>query len=153
MQSVLPIWFIGFLYRKKGRNRVGPHLVQLYTTSSFLRIGFSPDAKERYKSQYREQSAASKLPFCSSQVTLISHTRTACEFNLTAAIKLLPQSSRDAAALSVKQIDRTIKMKQTYSEYYSVPTIQQRMKRRDQFSSITKELLTVQVARPVVIKD
>ncbi|KAK3766637.1 hypothetical protein RRG08_042416 [Elysia crispata] len=46
--------------------------------------------KKRYKSQYREQSEASKLPFDGAHVPLISHIR------FTAAIKFLPQSSRDA---------------------------------------------------------
>ena len=44
--------------------------------------------KNRYKSQYREVGPASKLPFNGSHVTLISHTRTDCEFHFTAAIKI-----------------------------------------------------------------
>ena len=56
--------------------------------------------KKSYKSQYREQGAASKLPFDGFYVTLILHTQTDCEFHFTAAIKFLPQSSRDVTVLS-----------------------------------------------------
>ena len=56
--------------------------------------------KKRCKSQYLGQSAASKLPFNGSHVTLISHAGTDCEFHFTAAIKFLPQSSHHATTLS-----------------------------------------------------
>ena len=95
-----------------------PHSVTLVSHRMYKK------KRDKSLSLYREQSAASKLPFDGSHVTLISYNRTDCKFHFTAAIKFLPQSSRHATALSERGGGMGVVTSDTGRVYHRIRSIQ-----------------------------